>query len=820
MNSKLKKVLIGIGGFVGILLLAAIAIPFFIDVDKYRPQIVQAANERINGKLELGKLSLSLWGQIRVQVAGVKLVDAASKPVINVSDAYFHVPFSSILGGSPLLTFKMQKPEVVVTKNKAGKLNVMGLMKDKPAGAQPSQGTGAPAGTPAGAQGGGGGSTLPAIATQARLGVSIDNAHFTYKDELTGVATEIKDLNIVVRDLSLSRPTEIEIWANMDTEVPGKTADDMTRVKGPVRLTARSELMGGKLDELQMKAKLNMDDLEIRVGKLFHKTKGMAANVDGEFQTTPREAKIQKLDIKFFNAEVSSKGQIALGGESPVVDFSAQSNEIALKPWSELIPMLKEYELGGLMKLSVAANGPSAQLGYKADFSIQQLTAKAPNLKSQPQFDVAVKVVTDQIESMSATMKAPGNDLKISGKLVSFTKPNLTLQVSSNGMDLDQLIEFPKTAATPPGTPSAPAASGGGKAGAPAAAKGGDSKSAAAPAEDLDALLDPLRNNPMASAAIANIGFNLAFIKAQNMRFSELQGRMSFKDLVATIDSVSMKLWNGSIKMDGSVAMKPKAPSYRFNSEVARLDLSQAISTNLDMIKNTVSGIANFKIAGSGVSFNPDPAKRNLNAKGNAKIDNAVFTTIDVAKMAGEAINGSIDKIAGKVPALKGKTVKVPNKKSTYETISTDFTIAGGQFSMPNFVAKAKPQDGVDLRGSTQLGMIDYSLKADWEVIDTYDFLKARELSVNVAGTEVPHILAEGNNPIKFPISVGGTVFQPQYSYTQVPEYLASVALKNATGAATSRAKQEVQKKVQEQIQQKAPAQVQDALKKLKLFGR
>jgi hypothetical protein len=142
--------------------------------------------------------------------------------------------------------------------------------------------------------------------------------------------------------------------------------------------------------------------------------------------------------------------------------------------------------------------------------------------------------------------------------------------------------------------------------------------------------------------------------------------------------------------------------------------------------------------------------------------------------------------------------------------ISSDFTIAGGKLSAPNFVAKAQKDKGIDLKGSTTVGLKDQSLNADWTVIDTYNLTHARDLSANVAGTDVQHILARGNEPVQFPIHLGGTLSNPEKSYGQVPEYFASVALGNVTGAATSK-----------YIPKNAPPAVQQGIGGLtkKLFG-
>ena len=63
----MKKLGIALIILLGIFSATALLLPLFINVDKYRPQIVEMANQKINGTLEVGKLSLSLWGQVRIE---------------------------------------------------------------------------------------------------------------------------------------------------------------------------------------------------------------------------------------------------------------------------------------------------------------------------------------------------------------------------------------------------------------------------------------------------------------------------------------------------------------------------------------------------------------------------------------------------------------------------------------------------------------------------------------------------------------------------------------------------------------------------------
>ncbi len=77
--------------------------------------------------------------------------------------------------------------------------------------------------------------------------------------------------------------------------------------------------------------------------------------------------------------------------------------------------------------------------------------------------------------------------------------------------------------------------------------------------------------------------------------------------------------------------------------------------------------------------------------------------------------------------------------------------------------------------------------------------LAGNDDAVDVSGTKVDHILAKGNDPVTFPVTVKGTLSSPDYSYAEVPEHFAKVAMENMTGAAKGRAKQEVMKRVTEQ---------------------
>ena len=256
-----KKLGLGLGILFGVLLLAIIVLPLVVDVDSYRPEIVKVANENINGKLELGKLKLSLWFQIKVQVDGFKVTDAKGATVVSATDVFFHLPFAPLLIGSPVVTFKMKRPEIHLVKDKAGKLNVMSLVKAKP--------TEAKAERPAA----GGSSSLPGIVSRASLGIEMNEAQLSYRDEATRLVSEVKDLNVRVRSISLTKPSDFEVWASLDTRM-GKTLS----VKGPAKISGTfvPQFDGSQFKSGTLTPTADLDGVAMVMPGLLDKKAGMA----------------------------------------------------------------------------------------------------------------------------------------------------------------------------------------------------------------------------------------------------------------------------------------------------------------------------------------------------------------------------------------------------------------------------------------------------------------------------------------------------------------------------------------------------------------
>ncbi len=787
----MKKALKILGGIVGLLIVAMLVIPLVVDVDKYRPQIIKAANEQLNGTLELGKLKLSLWGRVSVQVAGLNLSDSQRRSIVAVKDASFDIPFTSVLAGSPLITLHLVEPAINVTKDKDGKMNVMTLMKAQSAASTPAGGAAGTAVTQpaAGSQK----LELPGIAMNARFGVLIENAKITYKDEAMNLSNTIDQLNLRVKDFSLTRKTSVELWADLKT-----TMGSDLKVEGPIKFLAdlTPEVSGGEFKSASLDANFTADDLTIEKGTLFHKKKGAAMNFKFKGKLGQDSMKLDEAALHFHNAEITVSGNYL---KATGADIKFGTKPITLNSWSELIPMLKEYELDGALSLDGTVKGKPEAIQYTANLGVKDLSMKGPNLKAKPVINAQIDVITDQIQKIYVDLKGPGNELVLNGKMVSFTKPQLTFDLKSpKGLDLDQWIEFPKETEAK----AAPAASGGAAGGA---------KGEATASADYDALVEPLRKNEMMREMGVDGNVDIAMLKAKGVKIDAITAKIMMKNLVMGIPKFALKTFDGSVAGGFTTDLKPKQPQYNMNLVVSGLDIQKAVESQFQSMKNTLTGKLSCTVQGGGASFNPAPAKQHLQMKGDFKVVNAQFKTMDIAKMANDAISGSLSKIASKVPMLAGKKVNASsNSGSKYDLISGNFTISNGVLDAPNFSAKAAAKAGIDIRGATKMGLIDESLDAKWELIDTQHMTGADQLNANVAGKDIKNILAKNEkDPVTIPITVGCKWSAPCPNYSQLPEYFAGIALGRLSHAVPEVAKQ----KVMDAVKQGLPGGLK------KLFG-
>ena len=126
--STRKKVLIGAGGVIGVLIVALLIAPSFFDLNQYKPQIVSEVKKATGRDLVIdGPVSLSLLPLPQVSVTGVKFfnVSGAKNPnMVEVKSVTVRPSLLALLGGGlEVSEVVLVEPKIVLEINAEGKPN-------------------------------------------------------------------------------------------------------------------------------------------------------------------------------------------------------------------------------------------------------------------------------------------------------------------------------------------------------------------------------------------------------------------------------------------------------------------------------------------------------------------------------------------------------------------------------------------------------------------------------------------------------------------------------------------------------------------------
>ena len=122
-------------------------------------------------------------------------------------------------------------------------------------------------------------------------------------------------------------------------------------------------------------------DLRLSFPAHLRRRKASPPTSSSPLSGSEKEVNVEKADVNFFNAQIKSSGVISNLPAAPTVRYKLKSNDIELKQWVELVPMLKEYELGGKANLSFDVSGQADKASYQGKINVEGLTAKAPKLE-------------------------------------------------------------------------------------------------------------------------------------------------------------------------------------------------------------------------------------------------------------------------------------------------------------------------------------------------------------------------------------------------------------------------------------------------------
>ncbi len=225
----MKKVLIGLGAVIVVLVIAALVVPMLIPVDTYKGRILAAIHDATGREARIdGDFGFSLLPNVQFTAGKVSLANApgaAPDKMVTLDKMKVRVAVMPLLSGKVQIdSFVLEQPVIALAVDKNGVPNWRFTTKEK-AAAKPAAPAGGTAGGTTGKAGGGAPSALQGLT----LGdVRIVDGKVSYADARTGKSYVLNDVNVKVSLPSLSSPMQLDgsmVW-NKEKIVLSLHADD------------------------------------------------------------------------------------------------------------------------------------------------------------------------------------------------------------------------------------------------------------------------------------------------------------------------------------------------------------------------------------------------------------------------------------------------------------------------------------------------------------------------------------------------------------------------------------------------------------------
>ncbi|HWE71847.1 MAG TPA: AsmA family protein [Stellaceae bacterium] len=350
----LKKLLIGLAAVIVLVIVAAIAVPFFIPLDTYKGKIVALVKSETGRDLKIaGPVHFSLLPSVALEANDVSLANpagAASPNMVQLKRLDVELKLFPLLhGGLEISQFKLVQPVIALEVDKQGKPSWAFTPAPTAGGAPPAAQPAAPS-APAANGGADNGANFSAIS----LGdVSISDGQASYLDQRTGEKKQLTGINMTLSLPSLDEPFAAKgsaVWdgekatLTVQIEKPGTLQHggaspvSITFAANPINFAFKGDATGATLSKLT-----GGIDLSIPSVRGLAKWAGVAFDAPGTgFGPMTLSGKIDKQGdkIAFSNAvigldAIKATGALSVdtGGAKPVLAGRLDVDKLDVNPY-------------------------------------------------------------------------------------------------------------------------------------------------------------------------------------------------------------------------------------------------------------------------------------------------------------------------------------------------------------------------------------------------------------------------------------------------------------------------------------------------------
>ena len=700
-----------LGGFVLLLLIALVALPLLIDVDRYRGLIQTQAEEALGREVGLGELSLSLIP------FGVR-VDSLSIAALPEEGGGNFLTAKSVQVGArliPLLSKRLEvtsieivSPEVTLVRGIDGNWNVQRLVASTEAAGDPaeedSSKTGAPAfrvdslhltdgrihlrdlrpGLDAPLE-----MTLEQIDLHLR-DVAWDEHLFPYdlsavlgsgsgtEITMTGrigplVETPQRPFKFEIKQFALREidPAWLASWFEGTALPQGLQIEQPFSIGGTIEFT----LYPGS----GLRIRTNMKLAEAVVGFTgldgTRKSAPFEFGLRAEIRLDQDGSGVQLPDVKLMLSDqvLVLSGSLARQDLLHRIDLEIQPGQVRTDDLTKLAALVGvDLPVGFSSEIPIEFQaglhgyvGPDQTPELDAKLTLTDLTLRHPSM-DQPveQVGATVSLIGDHLEVSELQGVVGSSDIAGSVTLDGFGSPHVVFDLHSRNADFGELFSFLDR------EPEQPVA---------ARATADDQVS---PADD------PLAKMTLEGRIRIDRG------TFRTLDFSALDARMTYADEVLILDPLTMQLYDGTFRGRIESDLGKEPPPFAVRGDAREIDVNAFIVDNLEaggLLAGRFSG--SLETRGSGTDF--ESIVRHLEGAGSIKIDQGQLGRLNVMERL-----SSVSGLFG-ASTLQSLTGQLGTEGTEFEILSGEMQLSGGRMRLENLIFDAP---AFDLRGE---GVVD-----------------------------------------------------------------------------------------------------------------
>lgn len=784
MNRGIKIAAGIILGLVALVVIAAILVVLFVDLNRFKPQIEQAVQTHTGRTLKIaGELSWSLYPVLGIELGQTTLSNApgfGEEPMVSVEQVSVGVALLPLLQGNlGVSELVLKRPRIHLARKADGTTNWQDLVQqaEQAEAAEPK-----PEEAEAGAQ----------PLNIAIEGIQLTEAEVLWVDEANGQQVRIAPLTLVTGPVQPGEPTDIALslaLANAQPQVDANlrltsriaSARDLSWVQWQdlaLQLQARGEAIPAQSATLALDSagRLSLKDqqLQVEAASLTFQVPGLneTLNAQGRLDLTlTGDLNAQRFESPQMKLEALVEGPDLPGGRTQLelttpfaIDLQqqtlslpelvAQVLDLNLKAQVEGSRIIDEPQFQGSLQL--AAFAPRALL---TRLGVELPAMADPQTLSQASFSTRFSATpaSARLDQLQIALDETRGQGSLEARLGETR--DIRFDLALDRIDLDRYLPPPAPEGAETGAGSAPRTA----AEAPAQTAGAGSP---AQAGDPFAWLDGLTLNG---------ALKFAEVTVKKVALTDILVNVRAQDRILTVEP-SLSVFGGRQTVQARVDARGEQPKTELKTSLRTLNVGALLGSFMDQAPLEGSGSMDLALNLEGLSL--EQIQRSLQGGGELRINDGAFNGVSI-----------VQSIRNNLASLRGQPVEPVQKETKLRDFITKFAIEEGSLKWQQLNAEA---GGLQIQGTGGVELFTQKLDTLLNVTIPKNLEDKNDLLKHLAGQTVP-------------VQLAGTITDPRVEL-------------DLKGLIQSQVEQKIDSKVEEkkgELQQKLDQKLQKGLDKL-----